>query len=92
MSRVAKVQPIRSEVELPDDPGFEILLKANQVLGVLELLSEAVDSDAINCEHLDFLSKPGFLGLLQGAARNCEDIAELTAKVEPRSDAQRAAS
>lgn len=85
MSVVKKVQPIRSEVELPEDPGFEILLKANHVLGVLELLSEAVDSDAIDCDNLDFMSKAGFLGLLQGAVRSCEAIADLTSRVEPRS-------
>ena len=74
----------RAGIDHPDDPGFEILLKANQVLGVLELLSEAVDSGAIDVDSMKVMSKRGFLGLLHGAIGSCEAIADLTEQVQQR--------
>ena len=70
----SNVQPIRP-APADADPTVDITLKADAVIGVLELLQAAIEGGSL--KGYDFLTTNGLVGVLHGAECDVRAIKEL---------------
>ena len=75
MSKSSKVTALRPADAPASDPLFQIILKAQAVQGVLELLSAAIDKGAV--KTLDYITEDGLIGVLHGAQAQLDDVIAL---------------